>query len=83
MVVSLSDNVDQAQLGKYGIRGTSIVVQNNGDELAQIAKLIDQGKIKVVVSETFPLADASKAQAKADLGYTRGKIVLKVRDESK
>ena len=83
MVVSLSDNVDQAQLGQYGIRGTSIVVQNNGDELAQIAKLIDQGKIKVVVSETFPLADASKAQAKADLGHTRGKIVLKVADEPK
>ena len=83
MVVSLSDNVDQAQLGQYGIRGTSIAVQNNGDELAQIAKLIDQGKIKVVVSETFPLADASKAQAKADLGHTRGKIVLKVADEPK
>jgi NADPH:quinone reductase-like Zn-dependent oxidoreductase len=83
MVVSLSDNVDQAQLGKFGIRGTSIAVQNNGDELTQIAKLIDQGKIKVVVSETFPLADASKAQAKADLGHTRGKIVLKVADEPK
>jgi len=83
IVVSLSDRVDQAQLGKYGIRGTSLVVQNNGDELAQIGKLIDQGKIKVIVSETFPLADANKAEAKADLGHTRGKIVLKVRDESK
>jgi len=83
IVVSLSDNVDQAQLSKYGIRGTSLVVQNNGDELAQIGKLIDEGRIKVVVSETFPLADASKAQAKADLGHTRGKIVLKVRDEPK
>lgn len=82
-VVSLSDNVDQAQLNKYGIRGTSIVVQNNGDELAQIGKLIDQGKIKVIVSETFPLAGANKAEAKADLGHTRGKIVLEVRDEPK
>jgi NADPH:quinone reductase-like Zn-dependent oxidoreductase len=83
MVVSLSDRVDQAQLAKYGIRGTSLVVQNSGDELAQIGTLIDQGKIKVIVSETFPLADANKAEAKADLGHTRGKIVLKVRDEPK
>ena len=83
IIVSLSDNVDKAQLDKYGIRGMSEVVQNNGDELAQIGKLIDEGKIKVVVSETFPLADASKAQAKADMGHTRGKIVLKVRDEPK
>jgi NADPH:quinone reductase-like Zn-dependent oxidoreductase len=83
IVVSLSDRVDQAQLAKYGIRGTSLVVQNSGDELAQIGKLIDEGKIKVIVSETFPLADANKAEAKADLGHTRGKIVLKVRDEPK
>jgi NADPH:quinone reductase-like Zn-dependent oxidoreductase len=83
IIVSLTDNVDQAQLDKYGIRGTSLVVQNNGDELAQIGKLIDDGKIKVVVSETFPLADAGKAEAKADTGHARGKIVLKVRDEAK
>ena len=83
IIVSLSDNVDKAQLDKYGIRGTSLVVQNSGDELAQIGKLIDQGKIKVIVSETFPLVDANKAQAKADLGHTRGKIVLKVAEEPK
>ena len=83
IIVSLSDNVEKAQLEKYGIRGMTEVVQNSGDELAQIAKLIDAKKIKVVVSETFPLGDASKAEAKADLGHTRGKIVLKVRDEPK
>jgi len=82
-IVSLSDNVDQAQLDKYGIRGASIVVQNNGDELAQIGKLIDEKKIKVIVSETFPLADANQAEAKADTGHARGKIVLKVADEPK
>jgi len=83
IIVSLSDNVDQVQLNKDGIRGTSLVVQNNGDELAQIGKLIDEKKIKVIVSETFPLADANKAAAKADTGHARGKIVLKVRDEPK
>ena len=83
IIVSLSDNVDQAQLDKYGIRGTSIVVQTSGDELGQIGKLIDEKKIKIVVSETFPLAEAGKAQAKAETGHARGKIVLKVRDEPK
>jgi NADPH:quinone reductase-like Zn-dependent oxidoreductase len=83
IIVALSDRVDQAQLDKYGIRGASLVVQNSGDELAQIGKLIDEKKIKVVVSETFPLADASKAEAKADTGHARGKIVLKVAPEAK
>jgi NADPH:quinone reductase-like Zn-dependent oxidoreductase len=83
IIVLLTDRVDQAQLDKYGIRGTSLVVQNNGDELAQVGKLIDEKKIKVIVSETFPLAEADKAEAKADTGHARGKIVLKVRDEPK
>jgi len=83
IIVSLTDRVDQAQLDKYGIRGASLVVQNNGDELAQIGKLIDEKKIKVVVAEIFPLADANKAEAKADTGHARGKIVLKVADEPK
>ncbi|HEY6069762.1 MAG TPA: NADP-dependent oxidoreductase [Chthoniobacterales bacterium] len=83
IIVSLSDDVDQAEVSKYGIRGATIVVQNNGDELSKIGKLIDDGKIKVIVSETFSLADANKAEAKADLGHTRGKIVLKVADEPK
>ena len=38
---------------------------------------------KVIVSQTFPLAEAAKAQAEADKGHTRGKIVLKVGDEPK
>jgi NADPH:quinone reductase-like Zn-dependent oxidoreductase len=83
IVVTLTGPTDPAQLAKYGIRGAAVDVANNGDQLAQIGKLIDEKKIKVVVSETFPLADASKAQAKADTGHARGKIVLKVADEKK
>jgi NADPH:quinone reductase-like Zn-dependent oxidoreductase len=40
-----------------------------------------QKKIKIILSDTFPLAEAAKAEAKADTGHARGKIVLNVRDE--
>jgi len=45
--------------------------------------LIDEKKVRVVVSQTFALADAVKAQEQAATGHTRGKIVLKVADEPK
>ena len=83
MLVSLVGRVDQAELDKYGIRGVALEAQPNSEELAQIGKLIDEKKIKVILSDTFPLADAAKGQAKADTGHARGKIVLKVRDEPK
>jgi len=83
IVVTLVSRVDQAELDKYGIRGVSLEAGYNGDQLAEIGKLIDAEKIKVVVSETFPLTDAAKALAKAATGHARGKIVLNVRDEPK
>ena len=82
-IATLNAPVDQSELAKRGIRGQFVDVRPNSDELAEIGKLIDAGKIKVIVTQTFPLADAMKAQQQAATGHTRGKIVLKVADEPK
>ena len=82
-IATLVSRLDQSELDKHGIRGASISVGPSSTELAEIGKLIDDKKIRVIVSQTFPLADAAKAQAQADIGHTRGKIVLKVADQAK
>jgi NADPH:quinone reductase-like Zn-dependent oxidoreductase len=82
-IVSLVARPDQAELTKRQIRGAPLDVEPNSEELAEIGRLIDEQKIKVVVSQTFPLNEAAKAQQQADTGHTRGKIVLKVADEPK
>src|SRR5438132_13797180 len=78
ILVSLLGPPDQAELDRHGIRGSALGVEPNSAELADIGKLIDEKKIKIIVSQTFPLADAAKAEEQADTGHTRGKIVLKV-----
>ncbi len=82
-IVSLVARPNRDELNKRGIRGAALSVEPNSDELAEIGKLIDEGKIKVIVSQTFPLSEASKAQEQVATGHTRGKIVLKVADEPK
>jgi NADPH:quinone reductase-like Zn-dependent oxidoreductase len=82
-IVSLVAKPDAAELDKHGIKGSGLNVEANSDELAQIGKLIDAKKIKVILSQVLPLADAAKAQAQAETGHTRGKIVLKVAEEKK
>jgi NADPH:quinone reductase-like Zn-dependent oxidoreductase len=82
-IVSIVGKPDPAELEKHGIRGSSMSVEPNSDELAEITKMIDAKKIKVIVSQTFPLADAAKAQEQVATHHTRGKIVLKVADEPK
>jgi NADPH:quinone reductase-like Zn-dependent oxidoreductase len=83
IIVSLVARPNQSDLEKHGIRGAALSVDPNSDELAEIGKLIDQGKIKVIVSQTLPLSEAKRAQEQVATGHTRGKIVLKVAEEPK
>jgi NADPH:quinone reductase-like Zn-dependent oxidoreductase len=82
-IVTLVARIDQAELDKHAIRGASLSVNPDSNELREIGKLIDEKKIKVIVSQTFPLSEAMKAQEQVATGHTRGKIVLKVADEPK
>jgi NADPH:quinone reductase-like Zn-dependent oxidoreductase len=83
IIVSLVARPDERELKIHGIRGVALSVDPNADELTEIGKLIDDKKIKVIVSQTFPLSEAIKAQQQVATGHTRGKIVLKVADEPK
>src|SRR5438874_2400251 len=82
-IATLVAEPDQAELDKHGIRGAPISVKPNSDELMEIMKLIEEKKIKPVVSQVLPLTEAVKAQEQAATHHTRGKIVLKVADEPK
>jgi NADPH:quinone reductase-like Zn-dependent oxidoreductase len=83
IIVSLVARPKESELEKHGIRGITLNVEPNSEELAEIGKLIDDKKIKVIVSQTFPLSEAMKAQEQVATGHTRGKIVLKIADEPK
>jgi NADPH:quinone reductase-like Zn-dependent oxidoreductase len=83
IITTLVARPDQAELDKYGIRGTSISGKPDGNELAEITKLIEAGKIKPIVSQVLPLSDAVKAVQQAATHHTRGKIVLKIEEEPK
>ena len=82
-IVTLVASPDPVQLEKHGIHGSDLSVAPNSGELADITKLIEQKKIKVVVSNALPLTEAAKAQEQAATRHTRGKIVLKVSEAPK
>src|SRR6266550_4502562 len=83
IIVSLVSRCDETELKEHEIRGASLSSHPNSQELAEIGNLIDDKKIKVIVSQRFPLSDAMKAQEQVATGHTRGKIVLKIGDEPK
>jgi NADPH:quinone reductase-like Zn-dependent oxidoreductase len=53
-------------------------VRSNGDQLGELAKLLNSGTVRVAVDSTFALADARAAHERVAQGHTQGKIVLTV-----
>jgi NADPH:quinone reductase-like Zn-dependent oxidoreductase len=60
------------------IRVTGILVEPDGSALEAIARLIDEGALRVHVAETLPLAAAAHAHELSETGRTQGKLVLTV-----
>jgi len=52
------------------------MAQANAAQLGEIAGLIDAGKVRVHVAETFPLEQVRAAYQALEKGHVRGKIVL-------
>jgi len=67
---------EEAEL--LGVTVSATQVRSNGAQLEEVAKLLDNGTIRVVIDSTFMLADARKAHDRAANGHIQGKIVLTV-----
>jgi NADPH:quinone reductase-like Zn-dependent oxidoreductase len=67
-----------ADAEKLGITVSSTQVRSSGAQLAELAELLDAGKIRVVIDSTYPLAKANEAHQRAAGGHIQGKIVMTV-----
>jgi NADPH:quinone reductase-like Zn-dependent oxidoreductase len=70
--------IDPDEVARRGVTVSSAQVRASGAQLAELAKLLDDGTVHVGVDSTFPLAEAAKAHERAARGHLRGKIVLTV-----
>lgn len=77
-LVSIVVPPDEKRAKTLGIRSTFVFVSPSGDELTQIASLIEEGKLVPPQLEEFPLSQACEALEKSKQGHVRGKIALKI-----
>jgi NADPH:quinone reductase-like Zn-dependent oxidoreductase len=83
IIVSITDEPDQTECAKHAIRGSRLGAHPDSKVLEELTKLIEARKMTPIVSQTFPLADASKAHQQIETHHTLGKIVLKLADAPK
>lgn len=62
---------------EFGVKAEMIQSGPNGATLAEIAKLVEAGKVKAHIETVLPLTEIKKAHELSESGKTRGKIILK------
>jgi len=63
-------------------RDAFMLVRADGQQLAQIGKMIDAGELRVFLETVYPLDAAREAYARAQQGKMRGKIALNVTEDT-
>ena len=61
---------------KYGVKTEGTAAAANAGVLAELAKLIDEGRLDVPIARVYPLDQVREAFRELEQGHTRGKIVL-------
>ncbi|MDO8541510.1 MAG: NADP-dependent oxidoreductase [Opitutaceae bacterium] len=78
ILVSLVTPPSAEIAARHGVRHTSVSTQPNAAQLAEIAKLVDAGKLQAIVETVLPLSEATRGHELSERGHRRGKIVLRV-----
>jgi NADPH:quinone reductase-like Zn-dependent oxidoreductase len=64
---------------RHHVSYSFLFMRASGDQLREIASLIDSGIIRPVVDRVFPFASTKEALVYVETGRAKGKVVVKVR----
>src|SRR5467141_3467494 len=79
-LVSLVQPPSEEKAKELGVRAGFVAGHPSGAQLAEIAKIIDSGKLAPIIDRILPLSEARRAHELSQSGHTRGKIVLRVKN---
>jgi NADPH:quinone reductase-like Zn-dependent oxidoreductase len=78
-VMRLLSHRIRKQAKRRGISYSFLFMRANGDQLREIAALVDSGVIRPVVDRVFPFASTNEAMTYVDKGRAKGKVVVALR----
>jgi alcohol dehydrogenase len=67
------------QASRHHVDYSFLFMRASGDQLREIASLIEAGTIRPVLDQVFPFESTKEAMAYVEKGRARGKVVVKIR----
>ena len=80
-LISIASPPPQEEAQARGVRAIMIHSQPSSALLQMVARLIDEGHLKVTAGRIFPLSEAQQAHEHGQGGHGRGRIVLQIANE--
>ena len=77
-VIWLMTSKRRGAASKAGVEFRYLFMRADGEQLAELASWIDDGKLRPILHRTYPLAEFREAFAELERGRARGKIVLAI-----
>jgi NADPH:quinone reductase-like Zn-dependent oxidoreductase len=62
---------------EFGVTAATVEVRPKAEQLAEINRLLESGKLKVRIATVLPMAEAKKAHQLSKQGHPDGKIILR------
>lgn len=78
MLATTVQPIDEAAAKRTGIRAVYVVMKKNAADLAELARLVENGAVKPRVARRMTLSEAKEAQELSATGKAHGKVILKV-----
>ncbi len=78
IAVSATGPFDEAAASARNIETFSIYADVNSESLSQLAGLVEKGRVKPIIADTFALSDIQAAFSKKSAGSIQGKIVITI-----
>ena len=63
-------------VSEKNIKAKNYLVHSSGEDMAQIARMLEQGKLRSTVSHQFAFTEMAKAHQQIETGKTKGKVVV-------
>jgi NADPH:quinone reductase-like Zn-dependent oxidoreductase len=68
---------------RRGVDYSFLFIRADGEQLSEIARLVDKGVIRPVIDQIFPFERTPDAMARVQSGRTKGKVIVDVRTRSR
>ena len=78
ILVALTEEPRQDLAREKGVRATMIGVKPDGQRLTEIAKIVDEGKLRPLIQVVLPLTQVKEALELSRSHHAGGKIVLTI-----